>query len=101
MVGDSAASEEQLHSTVVCVNLSCFVLSLCSIDPSFCVAFGSDLHFVNIVKTPLPKDYRFPPHSLPTKQRERRGSPRKRYSFTVHSPLIRALETIRPRFPIC
>ena len=67
MVGDSAASEEQLHSTVVCVNLSWFVLSLCSIDPSFCVAFGSDLHFVNIVKTPLPKDYRFPPHSLPTK----------------------------------
>ena len=43
------------------MNLSCFVSSLCSIDPSFCFAFGSDLHFVNIVKTPLPKDYRFPP----------------------------------------
>ena len=51
--GESA----KISCTVVCRNLSCFVSSLRSIAPSFCVAFGSNLHFVNIVKTPILKDY--------------------------------------------
>ena len=63
MVGDSATGEEQLRSDVHKLVFLCAVqcTGTIYINPSFCVAFGSDLHFVNIVKTPLPKDYRLPP----------------------------------------